>query len=66
MTKMTTAQEQYIAAHAEAFGHINKIGELLGDMPAPDEHTNYAQVGDMGHIKTMLRDVIEFMEQNRQ
>jgi hypothetical protein len=60
---MTTAEDQYVGAHAESFSHINRIGELLGDMPAPDEHTNFAQVGDMNHIRTMLQEVVKFMEQ---
>lgn len=63
-TKKTTAEDAYLAAHAEACGLLDRIGELLGDMPAPgnDDHPiHWGHVGDANHVVELLREVVTFL-----
>lgn len=58
------AEPAYENAHLVAQDQLQRISELLQDMPAPgqDYHPiNWAHVGDITHVNTMLSEVITFL-----
>lgn len=63
-TQARTAEESYVAAHAEAHRLMERIGEQLGDMHAPgdDDHPiHWGHVGDANHVVELLRAVVTFL-----
>ncbi len=60
-----TAEAYYENAHLEAQDLLERIGELLVDMPAPgnDEHRiNWADVGSVNEVNNRLSSVVAFLE----
>lgn len=58
------AEPAYENVHLVAQGLVTRIGELLFDLPAPnnDEHpTNRGHVGDLSRINSRLSAVIAFI-----
>jgi len=58
------ANAAYENAHLVAQDLVQRIGELLFDLPAPDndEHPiDWANVGDINEINRQLSEVIAFM-----
>lgn len=58
------AEAAYENAHLVARDLLERIGELLQDMPAPgnDEHPiHWGHVGDINHVNAMLLEVITFL-----
>ena len=49
-TRNAQACNAYAQKHAQALELIESIKESLQDMPAPDDTTNWAHVGDMGRV----------------
>lgn len=67
---MKTAKPKLNADAAYENGHLiardllERIGEMLQDMPAPDnEHRpiNWSNVGDISHVNHLLSQVVEFL-----
>lgn len=59
------AEAAYENAHIVAQDLVQRIGELLFDLPAPgnDEHPiNWAHVGDVNEVNKRLSAVIAFLE----
>ena len=59
------AQDAYLEQHQKARGLVDRIGELLFDLPAPDVDEypiNWEHVGSMTEINNRLARVVEFLE----
>lgn len=61
--KKRTAEDAYITAHHTARELVEQIGELLLDLPAPDdEHPiHWGHVGDINHVNALLSQVVTFL-----
>jgi hypothetical protein len=62
-----TAEAAYENAHLVAQDLVQRIGELLFDLPAPgdDEHPiHWGHVGDINEINHRLSQIIDFMTGN--
>ena len=60
-----TAEAAYENAHLVAQDLVQRIGELLFDLPAPDndEHPiNWANVGSLNEVNNRLSSVVAFLE----
>ena len=60
-----TAEAAYENAHIVAQDLVQRIGELLFDLPAPgnDEHPiNWADVGSVNEVNNRLSSVVAFLE----
>lgn len=60
-----TAEAAYENAHLVAQDLVQRIGELLFDLPAPgnDEHPiNWADVGTVNEVNNRLSSVVAFLE----
>lgn len=60
-----TAEAAYENAHLVAQDLVQRIGELLFDLPAPgnDEHPiNWADVGTVNEVNSRLSSVVAFLE----
>jgi len=55
------AETAYADRHMECTILVERISEALGDMDAPSERINWAHVGDLERIRSMLRDVAEVL-----
>lgn len=63
--KTRTAEDAYITAHQMARDLVERIGELLQDMPAPgnDAHPiHWGHVGDINHVNEKLLEVMTFLD----
>jgi hypothetical protein len=58
---MTTAETTYARHHANSLDLLSSLTVDAENMPAPSEDTNWADVGDMVRIETMLRGVLDVM-----
>ncbi len=59
------AEAAYENAHIVAQDLVQRIGELLFDLPAPgnDEHPiNWADVGSVNEVNNRLSSVVAFLE----
>ena len=59
------AEAAYENAHLIARDLLDRIGELLQDMPAPgnDDHPiHWGHVGDIQHVNALLLDAVAFLE----
>jgi len=59
------AEAAYENAHLDTQDQIERIKELLFDMPAPgnEEHPiHWGHVGDIRHINAQLSDLIAFLD----
>ena len=59
------AEAAYENAHLVAHDLLERIKELLFDMPAPgnDEHPiHWGHVGDINHINGQLSDLVAFLD----
>lgn len=59
------AEAAYEVAHHSARDLLERIEELLFDMPAPgdDEHPiNWSHVGTVNHVNQLLRQVVAFLD----
>ncbi|MCZ2341682.1 MAG: hypothetical protein LC104_07780 [Bacteroidales bacterium] len=59
------AEAAYENAHLVAQDLVQRIGELLFEMPAPgnDDHPiHWGHVGDINHVNAMLLEVIAFLD----
>jgi 4'-phosphopantetheinyl transferase EntD len=65
MTKQRLqAEPAYENAHLVARDLLDRIGELLTDMPAPgdDEHPiDWGHVGSINHVNDLLSQVVRFI-----
>ena len=55
----------YENAHLVAWNLLERIGELLFDLPAPgnDDHPiHWGHVGDLAHVNDLLAQVASFLE----
>ena len=57
----TTAEDRYAELHCECCALAAQITEALGDMDAPSETTNWANVGDLRRVLDLLRQTAEVM-----
>lgn len=60
-----TAEAAYENAHLVAQDLVERIGELLFDLPAPgnDEHPiDWADVGSINEVNNRLSSVVAFLE----
>ena len=60
-----TAEAAYENAHLVAQDLVERIRELLFDLPAPgnDEHPiHWGHVGDVTHVTDLLSQVVAFLE----
>ena len=60
-----TAEAAYENAHLVAQDLLERIKELLFDMPAPgdDEHPiHWGHVGDINHVNAQLSDLVAFLD----
>ena len=59
------AEPAYENAHLVARDLLDRIGDLLHDMPAPgvEEHPiDWGQVGNMTHVNELLSQIVAFLE----
>ncbi len=59
------AEAAYENAHLVAQDLVQRIGELLHDLPAPgnDEHPiNWADVGSINEVNSRLSTIVAFLE----
>lgn len=59
--KIIDVEDAYANAHQEACDLLEKIADVLQDMPAPgdDEHpVNWGHVGDVAHINFVLSQLL--------
>lgn len=59
------AEAAYENAHLVARDLVDRIGELLMDMPAPgvEGHPiHWGHVGDINHVNTLLLEVVTFLD----
>lgn len=59
------AEAAYENAHLVAQDLLERIKELLFDMPAPgdDEHPiHWGHVGDINHVNAQLSDLVAFLD----
>ncbi|MEZ6097155.1 MAG: hypothetical protein R3C03_23520 [Pirellulaceae bacterium] len=59
------AEAAYENAHLVAQDLVERIKELLTDMPAPgnDEHPiHWGHVGDITHVNAQLSDLVAFLD----
>lgn len=64
-----TAEAAYENAYLVAQDLVQRVGELLFDLPAPgnDEHPiNWGHVGDINEINSRLSSIVAFLEGNKQ
>lgn len=64
-----TAEAAYENAHLVAQDLVQRIGELLFDLPAPgnDEHPiNWADVGTVNEINNRLSSIVAFLDGTEQ
>lgn len=64
-----TAEAAYENAHLVAQDLVQRIGELLFDLPAPgnDEHSiNWADVGTVNEVNKRLSSVVAFLGQTEE
>lgn len=64
-----TAEAAYENAHLVAQDLVQRIGELLFDLPAPDneEHPiNWADVGSVNEVNNRLSAVVAFLDGTEQ
>ncbi len=60
-----TAEDAYVAAHLLARDLVERIGDLLQDLPAPgdDDHPiHWGHVGDVNHVNALLLEVAAFLD----
>ena len=58
------AEAAYENAHLVTRDLLERIGELLTDMPAPgnEEHPiDWGHVGDINHVNELLSEVVRFL-----
>ena len=62
-----TADDAYEAAHMSAQRLIDRLQELLGDMPAPESTAiNWGHVGTLGSVNAYLSRVVELMDPDQE
>jgi hypothetical protein len=70
MIRMTTTAEQnrdaldsaYIESYAAVMCYLDKIQDLVHDMPAPETGgLDWADVGSMNKVKTDLQEIVRFL-----
>ena len=64
-----TAEAAYENAHVTAQGLVERIGQLLFDLPAPgdEEHpVGWGLVGNLGEVNRRLSAVVAFLEGTEQ
>ena len=60
---MTTATETYAARHAEALALIDRLRDMIEDMPEPEsDGISWGHVGNMAHINEQLCEILGFVE----
>ena len=60
-----TAEAAYENAHLVAQDLVQRIGELLFDLPAPgndDRPINWADVGSLNEVNNRLSSIVAFLE----
>ena len=57
----TTAEDRYAELHCECCALAAQITGALGDMDAPSDATTWANVGDLGRIRELLRETARAM-----
>jgi hypothetical protein len=60
-----TAEAAYENSHLVARDLLDRIADLLQDMPAPgnDDHPiHWGHVGDINHVNTLLLEVVTFLD----
>ena len=55
--KNQDAQNAYAYAHAEAMKLLEQLIERVENMDAPDESTNWVNVGDLGRLVIALNEI---------
>jgi hypothetical protein len=63
-----TAQDAYLANHAEALALIAQLQDALFDLPAPDGEVpiNWSHVGTVAELKRQLADSLAFARGGRE
>lgn len=59
------AEPTYEMGHGMARDLLERIGELLQDMPAPgndDQPIHWGHVGDISHVNSLLVQAVHFLE----
>ena len=58
-----TAEDAYMNAHQTVQAAVERIGELLFDLPAPDSEVaiNWSHVAELNEVNTRLSRVIAFL-----
>ena len=58
-------EDAYVSAHAEAGALLGRIGERLGDLPAPGDEAHpihWGHVGGLQEVVRRLTAVVAFLE----
>jgi hypothetical protein len=53
------ARHAYCAAHADAMASLEILAERLQNADAPDELTDWGNVGDMARLASQLLELVE-------
>ena len=64
-----TAEAAYENSHLVARDLLDRVANLLQDMPAPgnDDHPiHWGHVGDINHVNALLLQVVAFLDRSEQ
>jgi hypothetical protein len=59
-----SAEDAYTGAHIKATAQLERIRELLQELPAPDtdgEYIHWGHVGSLGHVNEQLSEIVAFL-----
>lgn len=62
-TTKITADAAYENSHLVARDLLDRVGELLEEMPAPngERPVHWGHVGDVNHVNALLLQVVQFL-----
>lgn len=55
--KTSEVEDRYFILHAQALSLIDDIKDMVEDMPAPSENTDWGDVGDMACLVESLNSI---------
>jgi hypothetical protein len=65
--KRAKIEREYTAEHAKAVALLERIGNLLQDLPAPgkDHPIHYGHIGDLARVNYLLREIETFLDRSK-
>jgi hypothetical protein len=66
--KRAKIEREYTAEHAKAIALLERIGNLLQDLPAPgnaDQPIHYGHIGDLARVNYLLKEIETFLDRSQ-